>query len=74
MDRSQGRCRFFRTAGTAGGPMGFRMLILCLLLSAGAAASQAGEVRVTDAQQLRAALADLAPGTMLLLEPGVYEG
>ncbi len=42
----------------------------CLLLSA----SQAGEIRVADSAQLREATTHLAPGTTLLLEPGVYQG
>ena len=74
MDRSQGRCHFFRTAGTAGGLMALRRLMLCLLLSAGAAWSRGAEIRVTDSPQLRAALTQLTPGTTLRLEPGVYEG
>jgi hypothetical protein len=34
----------------------------------------AGDIRVADSAQLRAALGRPAPGTTLLLEPGVYEG
>jgi hypothetical protein len=34
----------------------------------------AGDIRVADSAQLRAALGRAAPGTTLLLEPGVYEG
>jgi Right handed beta helix region len=45
------------------------LYVLTWALSAGAA-----EVRVTDSSALRAALSRPAPGTTVLLAPGVYEG
>lgn len=48
--------------------------MVCLIASGGAAASRAAEVRVSDTNGLREALAAATPGTSILLAPGTYEG
>jgi hypothetical protein len=48
--------------------------LVCLLLACAPSSVRAVEVRVTNSEQLRAAIGQLAPGTTLLLAPGVYEG
>src|SRR5512133_17858 len=52
------------------GSVAFCVGFMCVLL----AGAQAGEIRVSDAPQLREALARLTPGTTVLLGPGVYQG
>ena len=49
-------------------------LLACFLGVCALSPVRAAEIRVADSGQLRAAIAQLAPGTTLLPAPGVYEG
>ncbi len=50
------------------------ILLACFLLVCALSLVRAAEIQVADSGQLRAAIAQLAPGTTVLLAPGVYEG
>jgi len=50
----------------------FCAVLLCIVVSPSHA--RAGEVRVADSEQLRAAVRQSSPGTTFLLAAGVYEG
>ncbi len=49
-------------------------LLTYFILASILSSVKAAEIRVADSGQLRAALAQLTPGTTVLLAPGVYEG